>query len=1429
MKDQRYPFALDIGTEIGGYRIETVLGAGGFGITYRAYNEITRKSVAIKEFYVRDISTREGQTVVVDTEVDEGTYEYALRKFQEEAQAVVTRFAHPYIIRGENFLRQHNTCYMIMEYVDGRNLDDWLQQRKIPPVEAEIRPLFEKLFEAVDYVHSHNTMHRDLTPRNIMVRPNGDPVLIDFGAAGLGIDLGRSSKIVAQLRYAPPEQTDDTGGGIHGRYTDVFSLGGVLFRTVTGKTPMAPMTRLTRMGAHRGDAVDPQRPVAELVADPNGYSPRFLAGIDAALQLDERRRPQSIGELRQALGWAPGDAVTIRTTPPDPVRLPPADEVTQIYVPTPERTHTASPHPEPANRFVTPNPAQASTIATPQPAAPPRKRGGAVAAVLAILLLGGGVGTWLAWPQVTSLIDQVSGPAVVTPFTFAATSDGRSLTFSGYVLTDEARKAIAEAAAKAAPGLSVTNRLRLAKGGRPEHDELARDLVGTLGGFAQVTLAISDGDARIDGAAATPDVYPGLRQTLTERLNRAGKGSLHLDPATVQPYAFAIAVAPGTVTMSGYLPSQEGRDALRKALAGALPAARLDDRTQIALGAPFDLVAAVTPLVPRLALLGEGRLSADDAGLRLQGTPRAPALFEQASAEPTGLPAGVKVVLNLSLPVMAPYQWSITSDGQTVVARGYVPSVEARQGLAAAVAASAPGLPFKDETQLAAGAPAEFQQLIALLAGQLGAFQRGRLSLTGDTVSVEGLPKVVGDTAPIETALRNGLPAGLKLGAARFEALKVSPYIFAAEVEDGVIRLTGYVPNDQLRRDAETPAAGARLVNNLQIAEGAPAGLPEAVRFAVDHARRLSSGKISLRDTHVAVDGVVRSLEDLAALNAEAKSGLPGGIILDPPKYRTRTDLPAGACDQLALPAEVADKPAGVTGIDFVAIDAAKAVPACRDAVAEAPNVRRLATAYGVALQKNRQLAEAIRQFRLAVEAGDPVAMLHLGQLARDGSGMPQDAAVAFDLFTKAAQAGSRGAFYALGEIYEAGQGRPRDLAKAAEWYQKAANADYGPAWSKLGMFAENGTIRGIPDYPRAAEAYERGARLGSSQAMYQLGLLYQSGMITNRQPDYAKAFDWFSRAADAGRPESMAALGTLYLDGLGREVDAVKASQWLEKAAAAGDSSAYLQLGRIAFEGLGRPRDLAAAQGWWEKAAAAGRTQAYSRLGLLFQTGVGTPPKPDYAQAYDWDLKGTKINDPQSYFQLGQLYEGGLGRPVDNAKAAEAYQRAGDLGHSPSLYQLGVRSESGRGMPVDFARAVGYYKRAADLGHAPSMVQLGLLTQTGSGTAKDDTAALLWFTKALQAGNANALWYASVLTDAGRGGARNPDRVATYLLKALAQHEPHAIEAFNGDLAAFTPETRVALQKQLLARGLLQKPAADGIYDAETRRAALAVAAPTN
>ncbi|MDR3376356.1 MAG: serine/threonine-protein kinase [Ancalomicrobiaceae bacterium] len=1460
MKDPRFPFALDLGTEVGGYRIDKVLGAGGFGITYRAYNDITHKQVAIKEFYIREISSRDGQTVVVDTNVEEGTYEYALKKFQEEAQAVVTRFTHPYIIRGENFLRAHNTCYLIMEYVEGGNLEDWLNAREKPPGEAEIRPLFEKLFDAVDYVHQHNTMHRDLTPRNIMVRANGDPVLIDFGAAGLGLDLGRSSKIVAQMRYAPPEQTDDTGHGIHGRYTDVFSLGGVLLRTVTGKSPTPPMNRVAAMLTGRPD---PQLPLVALVSQPGAYSPVFLAGIDRALRLDARERPQTITELRQGLGWMTA-AVPLPAQPQassdetvvaiGPFTLPPghvtgAPHGDRVVTGFPRATAPTGPHTgtrtgatgldESATVFLGNEPQQWTglprEVTGQRPPPPgfthgmpgaPTKRSRLPALVATVVVIAGlGLTGYVFSPQIGEIIHRLSGPEVVRPFTMTIAVDGKSIVLAGYTPSKESRQAVIGAIAQTAPMSAVIDHLKEAEGAPPDFADLALKLVAQVGGFAKATIALSDMHVAVDGIAATPEAYPALRRALADLVTRPGRGDVKLAPATVAPYSFGLDYQAGGVKLTGYLPGEAAREAVKKALAAALPQARIDDLTLVADGAKLDLAAGIGFLAPRLKDLGEAHITLSDSGLTLSGTPGSPAAYERTVAfDPATAPANVPIKLAIGLPAVSPYQWSLTTDGRSVVARGYAPSAEARKLVADRVAAGMPDVSFKDETVLAAGAPEHLAEALGLIADQVGRLARGRLSITDSTLSVEGLPKTPDDFPLVQTAVKAGLPQGFKLGDFKIQAPKVSPYLLGVEAKDGELRLSGYAPSEAIRSEIEAIAREAlpkaAIADDLQIADGAPDAYAAAMRLAVSISSHLATGKASFVDTRLAVDGVAKSLEDFKPLKDLTRSPLPNGFALDHAQIQLRTDAPAQDCDRLALPADAPDKPAGIAGIDPSPNDAPRAVEACRKARAEFPNVRRFSTALGAAFVAQKQYAEAAKAYQLAVDAGDPSAMVRLAGLARDGLGMAADGNLAVDLLTRAADAKDTAAIYALGQVYELGTIRPKDLAKAFDWYTKAAQLNSGDAYARLGLLAQTGATRGIPDYARAADNYENGARLGSAPAMYQLGLLYRDGLTPGHIPDLAKAFDWLQKAADKGQPEAMAAVGQFYLDGVGRTADYGKAAEWLEKAAAAGNGDAMLSLGRMSLEAIGRPRDLAAAAGWFEKAAKAGKVQAYAKLGLVYQTGVGG--KPDYQAASDWDAKGTEINDPQAFYQLGQLYEGGFGRPVDFVKAGEAYQRAGELGFGGGFYQIGLLAELGRGRPVDYARAITFYKRASDLSFAPAMVRLGVFAEMGNGQIKDDGAALLWYTKAVQLGSVDAEWRAAVMTDAGRGGPKNPDRAALYVLKAYAGHEPHAVEALNGDMSAFSLDTRIALQRQLTNRGLLSRTPPDGTYDDDTRKAAL-------
>lgn len=330
MKDRAYPFALPLGTEISGYVVDRVIGAGGFGITYQATNPVTGVTVAIKEFFPQGLASRDGCTVILHSDVSSGSYEMALKKFEQEAAKLTGRYRHPNIVSGVNFLRLNNTAYFVMEYIEGISLDHWLLERVSPPSELELRALFERVFDAVDYIHSMNGMHRDLTPRNVMIRSDGEPILVDFGASGEGLDTERhDSQAFAQPNYAPPEQLTAEDARMQGRHTDIFSLGGMLYRALAGRPPIKPLTR-SHAVALNGRPADPYVPAADAAREPLLYSTQFLAGVDMALRLDPRDRPATIEDLRMALGWLDDESRAVHDDYP---AGDPSDEATRIYAP----------------------------------------------------------------------------------------------------------------------------------------------------------------------------------------------------------------------------------------------------------------------------------------------------------------------------------------------------------------------------------------------------------------------------------------------------------------------------------------------------------------------------------------------------------------------------------------------------------------------------------------------------------------------------------------------------------------------------------------------------------------------------------------------------------------------------------------------------------------------------------------------------------------------------------------------------------------------------------------------------------------------------------------------------------------------------------------------------------------------------------------
>jgi TPR repeat protein len=238
-------------------------------------------------------------------------------------------------------------------------------------------------------------------------------------------------------------------------------------------------------------------------------------------------------------------------------------------------------------------------------------------------------------------------------------------------------------------------------------------------------------------------------------------------------------------------------------------------------------------------------------------------------------------------------------------------------------------------------------------------------------------------------------------------------------------------------------------------------------------------------------------------------------------------DPAIGECDRLAASPRDASRPAGIAGVDFDKIDAARAVPACRAAVAVLQNDPRVAVQLGRALLRAGGMdAEAMELFRKGADAGHPGGMTGLGFMYEHGRGVSKSAAEAMRWYRKAADAGDARAMDGLGGLYYSGDGVTKDVAEAVRWYRKAADA-------------------------------------GEARGMGHLGYMYEIGAGVSE--DAVEAVRWYRKAADAGDSLGMNNLGAMYEKGAGVAKDAAEAVRWYRKAADAGNKTAKRNLTRLA------------------------------------------------------------------------------------------------------------------------------------------------------------------------------------------------------------------------------------------------------------------------
>jgi hypothetical protein len=302
--------ALAPGTRLDEFEVLSVLGIGAFGIVYLAYDHVLVRRVAIKEYMPAALAgRREGLPVELRSPEFAATFERGLDSFLSEAR-LLANFDHPALVKVHRFWRANDTAYMAMQHYPGATLKDVRMRMAAPPDEAWLVALTEPLLDALEVLHRQGVFHRDVSPDNILILPDGRPVLLDFGAARRVIGNG-SQFLSAVLKppFAPVEQYANDAD-LQGPWTDLYALGATLFFALLGHAPTPSVVR----------AVDDALPL--LAADSGNQAAeaapgRLLATIDWMLAMAPDERPRDVESVRRVLR---GEAA-----PPSPRTAPHRD------------------------------------------------------------------------------------------------------------------------------------------------------------------------------------------------------------------------------------------------------------------------------------------------------------------------------------------------------------------------------------------------------------------------------------------------------------------------------------------------------------------------------------------------------------------------------------------------------------------------------------------------------------------------------------------------------------------------------------------------------------------------------------------------------------------------------------------------------------------------------------------------------------------------------------------------------------------------------------------------------------------------------------------------------------------------------------------------------------------------------------------------
>lgn len=357
-QDTEKPHPLGVGHRLDEFELLEVIGEGGFGIVYRAYDHSLQREVAIKEYMPSMLARRVGDNSVhVRSERLTATFQAGLRSFINEARTLA-QFSHPALVRVHRFWESNSTAYMAIQLYRGRTLRRLAEEEPSKITERWLLGMLGPLLGALETLHRNQCFHRDIAPDNIFLQHDDLPVLLDFGAARKSIaDLVDEVAVMVKSGYSPIEQYADDNTLLQGAWTDMYALGAVLYRAVTGHPPPSAVVRSVQ------DAYVPLSSMGR-----SDLSPGFCAAVDHTLAVHSKDRTQTVAVFAAELGLVKLGDIYVNAAAAPTVIIPSAP------VPATPPPPPLSPMPAPleTTAVVAQPAAVAEPVQTQPPARPPR-------------------------------------------------------------------------------------------------------------------------------------------------------------------------------------------------------------------------------------------------------------------------------------------------------------------------------------------------------------------------------------------------------------------------------------------------------------------------------------------------------------------------------------------------------------------------------------------------------------------------------------------------------------------------------------------------------------------------------------------------------------------------------------------------------------------------------------------------------------------------------------------------------------------------------------------------------------------------------------------------------------------------------------------------------------------------------------------------